>query len=370
MDFRFIDDEYVWNIPLSSPAVRGAQFLQSWEWGVFQQTFGRAVHRIQIVEEETVMAIMQVFEYPLPFGKRYLYAPRGPVILSDDHDALSTIVHLIHRACREVGYNVGAMFVRLEPMYYHPYILENVRMINIEEEETRSSLLEELRALGFRSGFSVQPMDELAVVLDKDEDDLLDAMHEKTRYNIRLAIKHGVRARLIEQPDYAKRVFPFFWSLLQETAKRQKIRTHSRQYYERMVDLLVPRGVLKLMLAEYDNKIIAAHLLSVFGDTVYYLHGGSSYDNRQLMAPYLFHWEEIKLAKRMKKKFYNFGGIVPAGETNHSWQNLTKFNDYFVRDGETGQRLHYIGAFDLVFQPMWYRIYKAARHLQSFIRIR
>ena len=113
MDFRFIDDEYVWNIPLSSPAVSGAQFLQSWEWGIFQQTFGRAVHRIQIVEGETAMAAMQVFEYPLPFGKKYLYAPRGPVILSNETDLYDTIVQQLCLALREITANKPSLFFLL-----------------------------------------------------------------------------------------------------------------------------------------------------------------------------------------------------------------------------------------------------------------
>lgn len=413
MDFRLIDDEYVWNIPLAR--VENAQFLQSWEWGIFQQTFGRAVRRLQIVEGETVMAALQLFEYPLPFGKKYLYAPRGPVILSSDPDALSTILHLVHRACRDLARETGAMFARLESVTFYSHILppspqqnlgygrarKNMRIDEKEEGKGRDGLLEELKSFGVQPGHSVQPMDELAVFATSDEDDLLAAMHEKTRYNIRLAAKHGVRARLIEQPEYARRVFPFFWELMQETARRQKIHTHSKEYYERMVDLLVPKGVLKLMVAEYDNKIIAAHLLSVFGDTVYYLHGGSSYADRQLMVPYLLHWEGIRLAKRLEKNYYNFGGISPPSpvltdvpvnnERNvysakswlsrvgfggqgrhkgHPWQNLTRFKEGFMKVGETGERVHYIGTLDLVFQPMWYRIYKAGRYLQSFTRIR
>src|SRR3989338_7542640 len=234
MDSRFIDDEYLWNIPLAR--AENAQFLQSWEWGIFQQTFGRQVHRIQIVEGETVMAAMQVFEYPLLFGKKYLYAPRGPVILSDDPNALGTIAHLIHRVCRDLARETGAMFVRFEPVDFYSNILQNVGMSERGKKD-ENSVCEELKVLGAKPSYSIQPMDELAVFATNDEDDLLAAMHEKTRYNIRLAERHGVRARLIEQPDYARRVFSFFWELTQETAKRQKIRTHSRRYYERMVEL-------------------------------------------------------------------------------------------------------------------------------------
>ena len=112
MDFRFIDDEYVWNIPLAS--VNNAQFLQSWEWGVFQQTLGRPVHRIQIVEDETVMASMQLFEQALPFKKKYLYAPRGPVLMTDDPDTYETIVHQLNSGVRKLAVKSRAVFFFFE----------------------------------------------------------------------------------------------------------------------------------------------------------------------------------------------------------------------------------------------------------------
>jgi lipid II:glycine glycyltransferase (peptidoglycan interpeptide bridge formation enzyme) len=192
-------------------------------------------------------------------------------------------------------------------------------------------------------------------------------MHEKTRYNIRLAQKHGVKARLIEQPDYARRVFPFFWNLLQETAKRQRIRTHPRSYYEQMVNVLVPRGVVKLLLAEHDGAIVAVHLLAVFGDTVSYLHGGSSYEHRALMGPHLLHREGVRLAKRFGKMFYNLGGVAPAGYTDHRWATLTRFKEGFGTLGETAVRFTYPGAFDLVFSSLWYTMYTAARAVRGYM---
>lgn len=367
MDFRFIDDEYVWNIPLARSG--NAQFLQSWEWGIFQQTLGRPAHRVQIIEDEKVMAALQLYEYTLPFGRKYLYASRGPVILTNDSDALGTIMHLMRRVCRDLADESGAVFTRLEPVEFYSNILQNVGMSG-RGEEGRERLLEESKALNVKLGHSVQPKNELAVLVEKEEDILLSAMHEKTRYNIRLAEKHGVRARLIEQLDYSRRVFPFFWNLLQETAERQHIHTYPRSYFEQLLTVLLPRGVAKLHIAEHNNIIIAAHLLTVFGDTVYYLHGGSSHKHRALMAPHLLHWEGVRLAKRLGKAFYNLGGVAPVGAGSHAWANLSRFKEGFVREGETGIHLSYIGGFDLVFSPLWYTMYTAARRTRQLTRFR
>ena len=347
MKCQLIDDEYVWNIPIANAP--NAQFLQSWEWGVFQQLLGRTVQRFQVVEGEVVVAAMQYVEHRLPFGQHYWYAPRGPIFLTHDQDAYESIVQAVGRTNRDLAER-GSVFVRCEPV-------GNAALTQ-----------RHFASWGARSVGSVQPQDELAVVVEHDESALLQAMHEKTRYNVRLAERHGVRARLIEQLDYARRVFPLFWDLLQDTARRQGITTHPRAYYLHMLEYLMPRGMVKLIVAEHDNVIVAGHLLMVFGDTVYYLHGGSRYASRQLMAPVLLHWEGMRLAKRLGKRYYNFGGVAPAGATDHRWQSLTRFKEGFVSVGQTGERLHYVGALDLVASPFWYTMYGVSRRLRRFVR--
>ncbi len=321
MDLRFVDDEFVWNIPLEKN--RNSQFVQSWQWGVFQQTFGRQAWRLQVVQDDEPIAALQALSYALPAGKKYLYAPHGPVFFTTDTDLYETIVQDFYRGLKQITDKEKFTFARIEP--------------------TGANLDPKIFApLGFRQTLSVQPQNELSANVSADEEMLLQSMHEKTRYNIRLATKHGIRTRLIEQPDYARRVFPMFWQMLQATAKRQKIRLHP----------------------DFENTVIAAHLLGLFGDTIYFLHGGSDYEYRQFMAPFLLHWEAMRLTKKLGKTFYNFGGVAPQDAADHPWQSLTRFKEGFVKLGATGERFHYVGGLDLVFQPVTYRAYQTGRRLR------
>jgi len=350
MEIKFVDDQGEWNVPLSKS--KNSQLLQTWEWGVFQQTFGRPAYRLQVIERDKVYCSMQCFEYKLPTGRRYLYAPRGPVFLTEDESLFDIIIHRLNQALKSLTRVRGYIFSRIEPV------------------STNKLSVEGFLPLGFKTIKSTQPQDDLSAVLDFLEEDLLKSMHEKTRYNVRLASKHGVKVRLIEEINYARRVFPMFWDLIQETAKRQKIKTHPRAYYARMVDILVPAGMLKFIIAEINNEIIATNLLGVFGDTVTYLHGGSSYKHRALMAPFVLHWEGMRLAKALGKKYYNFGGVSPEGVENHQWNNLTRFKEGFVEIGKTGERFHYAGGLDLVSKPFWYRIYTLVKKTKKIIRWR
>ena len=61
---------------------------------------------------------------------------------------------------------------------------------------------------------------------------------------------------------------------------------------------------IKILIAEYQSQPLAGMILTLFGETATYLHGGSSQKMKESMAPYLLHWEAIKSAKKMSLKNY------------------------------------------------------------------
>jgi lipid II:glycine glycyltransferase (peptidoglycan interpeptide bridge formation enzyme) len=179
-------------------------------------------------------------------------------------------------------------------------------------------------------------------------------MKQKARYNIKVAEKHGVRARISNQPE---KDFEEFWRLMQLTAKRDKIKSHPKDYYFKQLSFFGgdKNGVteMKLFLAEWRNKIIAANIVVFFGGRATYLHGASDYEKRHLMAPYLLQWEQIKEAKKHGCAKYDFWGI-----DEKKWPGVTRF-----KKGFGGEEVEYLGAWDYVFQPTWYKVYRLARKL-------
>src|SRR3989338_8328575 len=111
---------------------------------------------------------------------------------------------------------------------------------------------------------------------------------------------------------------------------------------------------VKLYFAEFKGKPISTALISFFGDTATYLHGGSSNQERNVMAPYLMHWHIIKLAKAQGQKYYDFHGI-----SEDKWPGVTRF-----KKGFGGYELNYPGTFDLAYDQGWYSIYKMVRKVR------
>ena len=311
---------------------RHSQFLQSWEWGEFQKKVAGSVLRLGIQENGQLIAVATIIKKLLPMGKSYFYCPRGPIARNWKLE----IRNLLFGKISELAKKEKVIFLRFEPLLD---IKSQISNFKFQISKT----------------IDVQPSRTLIMDLSKSEEELLQNMHQKTRYNIRLAERKG--ARVIEgNIGYFKN----FWQLTSETSQRDKFRLHSRNYYHKMLE--IDKNFIKLFAAEYsasansgqDKKMIAANIISFFGDTVTYLHGASSNEYRNVMAPHLLQWYCIKLAKERGYKYYDFSGI-----DENKWPGLTRFKKSFG-----GEEVQGLGTFDLIFNKKWYSIYRFVRELR------
>ena len=322
-------------------SIEKSQFLQSWEWGEFQKNLGRKVWRLGLQENNNLLSSVLVVKHSLSFGKNYLYCPRGPVVRTEEPKNLRTkdLFNELMKKIVEIAKQEKSMFVRIEPP-----------LEKSSEQIFRS----------ITSGFNisqtkfVQPKNTLILDLAKSEEELLSEMHQKTRYNIRLAKRKGVKIRIGRKEDFEN-----FWQLNLETAKRDNFKTHPKDYYKKMLEVLEPE-FLKLFMAEYQGKILVANLVIFFGDTITYVHGASSSEFRNVMAPHLAQWRQILEGKKHEFKYYDMWGIMPGPRSTdyglQSWAGLTRF-----KRGFSGQEVNYTGTYDLILDSFWYNIYKLGR---------
>ena len=293
----------------------GGSILQSWSWGEFQKFLNQKIYRFS--GQDFICLAVGI---ELPLDKKYIYCPRGPV--GNLESALSDL--------KKLAEDHSIIFSRLEPP--QPLLLPKA----IKD---------------------VQSPNNWMLSLEKSEEELLIGMKPKTRYNINLAQRKGVSVRLGNQVDLLD-----FYKLMLETAKRNQFKLHPQNYYLQMWDHLAPTN-LQLLLAYYKNQLLSGMLLSWFGDSATYLHGGSSVRLKEAMAPYLVHWEAIKLAKERGYKTYDFGGVAPGNQTGHSWAGISRF-----KKGFGGFEVTYPGAYDLIYSPIWYNVYTQAWSLRKILR--
>lgn len=296
----------------------GMSFLQSREWETFQRAVGRGVWR-----RNGVLFI----RHDVPFGLNYLYCPR---MESRSMNGGSTAIFFTE--VKKIAEQEKSMFLKIDPADPLAYIPSHSLI-------TRP----------------LQPGKTVMVDLGKSEDDLRTAMHEKTRYNIRLAERKGVSIRhhvsSIKGADY------LFWDLLAGTAARDGFRTHSRVYYEKLIEIHSEDFSNELFFAEYQGEILAAAMINFYAPsgTATYLHGASGASHRGVMAPHLLHWRIIQEAKRRGLRQYDFWGI-----DEKRWPGVTRF-----KLGFGGYVAAYPASVELPYRPWHYRAYCLKRRMSS-----
>ncbi len=282
------------------------QLLQSSKWLKFQESAGHKAHLFFI---EVIDTYFTAFEYSLPLNKKYYYIPRGPVINNEK------LQKEFEKEFKKI-LSKDIIFVRFEPNW----IPASARKIN-----------------------DLQPSHTFYTDLLLDEKTLLDGMHQKTRYNIRLALKKEM-SFLYNDPDIDS-----FIKLIKETSARDKFVSHPISYYKKMIE----SGAAQLATLKDNEEVLAAGIFAQYGDTMTYLHGASSSNKRELMAPYALHWEMMMFAKGEGLKHYDWHGV-----DDKKWPGFTRF-----KRGFGGTDIIYPGTFDLVLDSIAYTGYTVIRAL-------
>lgn len=289
-------------------------FLQSPEWEEFQRSIGRRTWRVNGA---------LVIRHDLPFGLHYMYCPRPSIGFGDEGLGMRVL-----DTVGEIAKKEKSVFLKIDPLrppYPIPYTVY--------------------------PSHSLQPRRTVVLDLCLPEEALLAAMHEKTRYNIRLAERKGVRI--------TDRGIRRFWDLLEETAMRDRFSTHPREYYEKMLAIRSAHFSNELFFVEYRGTVLAAALVNFYrsptsiGGTATYLHGASSREYKEAMASSLLHWRIIQEIKRRGIRSYDFWGI-----DEERWPGLTRF-----KKGFGGAGLTYPSSIDVAYRPAWYMAYRIWRRL-------
>ncbi|MBI5793858.1 peptidoglycan bridge formation glycyltransferase FemA/FemB family protein [Candidatus Uhrbacteria bacterium] len=307
-------EKNAWNRFVLEHGPRSGRFLQSWEWGECQQAMGETVRREVYEEQGKVAGVGQWIDRKVPLFGGYRFCPKGPIgpmrLTSDQ------------------------MFLRVEP----------------QTDEFLSHA---------KKSIDVNPAHTLITDLRQSEDELLAHMHEKTRYNIRVATRHELVI------DLHHGSLDDVWPLFRETSQRGSFRLHIKQYYESMLQNLQGSSCsVFCAVAQTSGAPLAATIMVDFGDTRTYLHGASSNGHRNFMAPYLLHWELMRDAKSCGQRFYDWWGVAPqSAPPNHPWTGISRF-----KRGFGGEEVASPGTYDIVHQPFRYQLYSLSRAFARTIR--
>lgn len=204
-----------------------------------------------------------------------------------------------------------------------------------------------------KSVTNILPTSTLYLDLQQDLTKILERMKPKTRYNIKLSQKKGVTVRIADLSD-----IHIWYDLYAETANRNGLYVNDVKYFEAILtakaDKTKSPANVYYLIAEFDNKPLAAMFLIHTGNRASYLYGASSSTNRNYMATYALQWFAISLSKEKGCKEYDMFGISPNNDASHPLYGLYKF-----KKGFGGEVFHSLGCWDYPFDQEKYNVFKS-----------
>jgi len=299
--------------------------MQTWEWGEARKKLGVRVEKINTDSDIFQFTIHPIPNTPYSIG----YLPRS-VIPTDE----------VIKKLYDFGKRNNVLFIKFEPYIKYEEGLKLGALSNKFTVSTHALFPEWTQILD----------------LKKSEDDLFKNLKSKTRYNVRLAEKKEVKVQ--EQSN--EEGYRIFERLYFETCKRQKYRGHTPLYHRTLWETLQSTQG-HILIAYLGTTPLAAYELLYFKNRIYYLYGGSSLLNKNVMAPNLLMWEAIKLGKRLgADEFDMWGSLPPTYSEDHPWAGFTRF-----KQGYGTAFTHLSASYDLVIHPHLYKIYSLAYKIRE-----
>lgn len=322
--------------------------LQTSAWARLKAAFGWRGDRVVLKSGNQIVGGAQVLFRPLPIVSplTIAYVPKGPVVDLEDPAATSALMTGLDRLCSARH----ALLLKVEPDW----------------PDLPDTPAATLAGLGFqRSPHAIQPGSSLLIDLSAGLDETLARMSPKNRYNVRLSERKGVTVREGAIDDVA-----LFHQLSQITAQRDGFAVHNKDYFETAYRQFRPLGQVRLLLAEYEGRLLAGLMAFALGRRAWYLYGASSNEERQRMPNYALQWNAMRWACGLGCETYDLWGIpddalaLEQGPEEVLKARIespppgTLWGVYRFKRGFGGQIVHYVGAYDRVYMPALYHLYR------------
>jgi peptidoglycan pentaglycine glycine transferase (the first glycine) len=319
--------------------------LQTTNWARLKNRFNWSSQRVWLKQDGRFAAGAQVLFKSAALGLlKIAYVPHGPLVDWHNDEQVTVLLNQIDQAV----YQRGAGLVKLEPLLWQADMPPD-KWADFCQRHHLSTDTD-----------TIQPPNTIVIDLRPSLDDILAAMKQKTRYNIRLAERKEVTVRHGTASD-----LPAFNALMQETAQRDGFGVHSPLYYRDVFNLFAPDDHLALFVAEYEARPLAAIMVSAYAGKAIYLYGASGNEERARMPTYALQWAAIQWAKAKGCATYDLWGIPDAPEAELE-AGFTDRHDglwgvYRAKRGYGGEIRRTVGAADRIYNRYVHRLYQWRR---------
>ena len=363
----------IWNSLISK--LPNPHFLQTYEWGkvkakygwsplyavwtadgkfsVFKDTDHWSLNTANCVAAALILK-RQILRNGFAARLSILYTPKGPLLDWTNASLQDRVLNDLESLAKKQG----AIFLKMDPD-----VVLGTGIPNSEDDALDNSgqaVMSELKRRGWGySSDQIQFKNTVLVDLNRSEEEILARMKQKTRYNIRLAVRKNVSVRVGTQDD-----LPMLYKMYAETSVRDGFVIRDEGYYKTVWQLFMTGGqpsienrkssmpLAEPLIAEIGREPVAAIFVFYFAGRAYYVYGMSRAAHREKMPAYLLQWEALKRAKAEGCNFYDLWGAPDVFNESDSLWGVYRF-----KDGFGGRVFRTLGAWDFAPNPLWYKMY-------------
>ncbi len=321
-----------------------AHFLQTWQWGQVKAAYGWQPRPVVWRERGQVVAAALVLQRRAVWGLTALYAPRGPLLPWSWPALRARVLADLEAWARRAG----ALFVKIDPEVPVGYGVPGTD--DDQPDPTGLAVRQLLRQRAWRfSDQQVQFPNTMVLDLSLSEDELLARMKQKTRYNIRLAQRKGVRVRRAQgEADW-----DLMYRMYATTAARDGFPIRPREYYLRVWHIFTQADMGQGFIAEVEGEAVAAAFVPYFAGTGWFFHGMSTRAHREKMPNYGLQWAIIRWLKARGCTRYDLWGVPTRFAEDDPLWGVWRF-----KRGFRGRVLRTLGAWDFIPRPWTYRLFQ------------
>lgn len=161
--------------------------------------------------------------------------------------------------------------------------------------------------------------------------------NSEARASVKRAVNKATRSGLRTRPAETDAELREWHRLYLETMRRNTVPPRPYRFFRALWEFLRPKGMMQLLLAEQQERIVAGSIFLMFGKTVSYAFNGSRLQDLSLRPNDLIHWQAINDACARGFRFFDFGE-VPEGNVD-----LAKFKTKWGAEPIRLHRYYYPG---------------------------
>lgn len=192
------------------------------------------------------------------------------------------------------------------------------------------------------------PLSNIVYAVQKSDDQLLSEMNKWCRERVKKGIKKDIGFRLAREDEYE-----FFYNKWLTLSWKKWFHPISKKQYYDLIAYMQKNNNGALFVASYEDDIIAGSVCVYDADRITYLYG---FADRKYSNIGWHHFLKFKIFGRAREQgiaICDMMGAAPTWFPDHPLAGVSKF-----KESLGGTKIEVWGNYDLVFQPVLYRVMK------------